>query len=107
MPIFKLNSFKSLTALNSFDSQSNSSAESDSTDERRGILDGDGGIVGILLGVVGILEGEVGSLEIGILLPEPADFVEWSLLYPPSTSWMSLVGLILDLMSGILDLLVL
>lgn len=55
------------------------------------------------LGVVGILEGEVGSLEMGILPPEPADLVEWSLLYPPSTSWMSLVGLFFDRMSGILD----
>ena len=61
-------------------SQSNSSAESDSTEERRGILDGEGGIVGILLGVVGILEGEVGSRDVGILLPDPADLVEWSLL---------------------------
>ena len=94
-----------LTALNSLDSQSNSSAERDSTEERSGILDGDGGIVGILLGVVGILDGEVGSLDTGILLPDPADLVEWSLLYPPSTSWMSLVGLTLDLMSGILDFL--
>jgi len=63
-------------AWNSFDSQSNSSAESDSTEERRGILDGDGGMVGTLLGVAGILDGEVGNLEMGSLLPEPADLVE-------------------------------
>jgi len=50
---------------NSLASQSNSSAESDSTDDRRGILLGVAWVVGML----GSLEGETGILDTGTLAP--------------------------------------
>jgi len=54
---------------NSLASQSNSSAESDSTDDRRGILLGVVWVVGML----GSLEGETGILDAGTLAPGEDD----------------------------------